>query len=475
MPTLSRPSTSPLLFTLFLATLSCKSSPQLTADSHHTTPARPPHPWPMVHHDARRSGGAMDTPFKEAPPATPQLLSLPGKLHHLNAPVISRDRLGCVGSVGERLDTPDPHDGVYCVDLDTFTLAAFLHTNHDAWHTTLGDAHLFVTTANAELIAIELSSLREGKTPRVAWQRQLPEVASSPTLIPSPSPDAPLLVADEEGDLLSLAQGTGEILWQRALPSGVKAPLSAHDRTLVVATLGGDVLAIDLPTGETIWQTTTTYLEEDDLAAFESTRAARLASHEAAPILDPSRRLVVITYLRDSPQSTPPILAIDLESGELRWEASANTPHRAMWYNQPVAPVLVEDRVIFIEPFSALTASVSLDDGRMLFLSSRPSCIQQQRSSIVHAADINYVPRHDGTLYAMSSGYGLSPWFVFPHAPSTRSARNAPYFESFRAAYEGGVCLANPPEHSGFLTTPALTATGDILVGRADGTLLLYR
>lgn len=465
-----------LVLLLLALTTACRSAPHArdtssTPDTHHA-----PHPWPMVHHGPDRSGGSMDTPLKEAPPTSPpRTLSLPGKLHHLNAPVISNTGLGCIGSVGESPDAPDPHDGVYCVDLDTFTLAAFLHTSSDALHTTLGAAHLFVATADGDLLAIELASLAPGATPKVAWQRQLPAVATSPSLIPSTATNAPLLVADTQGNLLAIDQHDGSTLWHITLPAGVVAPLSSHDATLIVATVDGDLLAIDLATHTITWHHVTTYLPQDDRVAFDSAISLHRARIEAAPVIDPSRRLVVIAYMRGAPQSTPPFLAIDLDSGDLLWEASANTPHRSTWYDQHVAPVLVEDRLIFIEPFSPLTAGVSLDDGQMLFLSNRPSCIQRQRSSIVHASDLNYVPRHDGTLIAMTSGYGLSPWFAIPHTPAALPPKSDPYFATFRAAYEQGECLEDPPDTSGFLTTPALTVTGDILLGRADGTLLLYR
>lgn len=479
-PPSSRATSFLLLTTLLLPC--CKPSPQRTEDSLVEAPPLTPHPWPMVHHDATRSGGSMDSPFKESPPSSPpRAITLPGKLHHLDAPVITNQHIGCIGSVGETLHTPDPHDGVYCVDLDTFTLSSFTTTSHDALHTTLGAAHLFVTTSAGELLAIDLDTLRprtgdEKASPRVAWRVQLPAPAPAPSLIPSAtSHTAPLLIADQQGNLLAIDQRTGAPRWSKTLPAGVRAPLSAHEDALIVATTRGDVLSLDIDTGDTRWQTITTYLPESDEGALDTAPTPRRARHEAAPAIDTSRRLIVLAYMRDSPQSTPPILALSLDSGEIVWEASANTTHRSAWHDQRVAPVLIEDRAIFIEPFSPLTASVSLDDGSMLFLSNRPSCIQQQHSSIVHAADISYVPRHDGVLHAMTSGYGLSPWFRLTQTPDAVDPKTTPYFQTFREAYEQGRCLEDPPNTSGFITTPALTATGDILVGRADGTLLLYR
>ncbi len=447
---------------IFIAISGCKTTAPIT-----TTPptSATPHPWPIVHHDSARTGGSMDTPFQESPPAIPKTLKLPGQLRHFNAPVISSAGLICIGSIGTLEHEPDPEDGVYCIDKKTLTIKYFTHTKSDAYHTTLGPDHLFVTDHHNTLTAINLDSMS------VSWTHTFPStVTASPLPVDLHDASSPLLVADHAGNLIAFDQRTGTPIWTSQLEGGVIQGLASSPHIAIAATTTGHVYALDTTHGHTLWETQLDYLPEQPASHLEHTEPSP-AHIKAAPVIAQDK--VIIAYTRQHPQSTPPILALDISTGKLLWEASAHTNIYNHWQNQPNTPTLVEDRIIFVEQFSRLTAAISLETGDMLFLSERPSCIQEQRSSIVHAADISYVPRHDGTLYAMTQTYGISPWFTFPPEPS-KDLKQTPYFSTFKDAYKDNTCLQNPPDYQGFITTPALTFDGDIVIGTHDGTIALY-
>jgi outer membrane protein assembly factor BamB len=434
----------------------CRSTPAMVL----TEPtAQEPvvHPWPMVHDDIARSGGHEDIPINEDP-AEPFTLQISGQLTRFNAPVITSTHAICIGSTGLTHGLPDDADGVTCLDPDTREQLWFAHTSSDAHGTSLGAHHLFVGTLAGQLIALDL------RTGEVAWTHALPApVTASPLVIQSTTHT--VFIADTEGHVRALAAESGELAWETKLDGGVTSGLSSDGATIFAATRTGHVYALDRESGEPRWHRHLDYLSEEDLARSEH-MDIKHARVDAVPVVAKDR--LIIAYMREHAQSTPPLMALDLTTGAIIWEATAKTPHHSGWHNQHVSPVLVEDRLIFTEPYSRLFASVSVDTGEMLFLSSKPTCIQQQWSGIVHASDISFAGRQDGVLYTVSQQYGLSPWHDVAVDPT------AEYFTRFKAAYHQGDCLEHPPGHDGFLTTPAITAQGHVVVGRADGALLYY-
>lgn len=438
------------------ALTACRSTPS-TVLTEPAAQAPVVHPWPMVHYNTARSGGQEDIPVNEDP-ADPFILRISGHLTRFNAPVITSTHAICIGSTGLIPGQPDDADGVTCIDPNTREQLWFTHTTSDAHGTSLGARHLFVGTLTGQLIALDL------KTGEVAWTHDMPApVTASPLVIQGTAHT--VFIADTTGHVRALSAQGGDLLWEAKLDGGVTSGMASDEDTVFASTRTGHVYALDRESGERRWHRHLDYLSEEDLTRLEHV-GVKYAHVDAAPVVAKDR--LVIAYMRDHVQSTPPLMALDLATGTIIWEATAKTPHHSSWHNQHVSPVFVEDRLIFTEPYSTLFASVSIDTGEMLFLSSKPGCIHQQWSSLVHASDMSFGGRHDGVLYAVSQQYGLSPWHDVVVDPA------ADYFTQFKAAYHKGDCLADPPEHDGFLTTPAITSKGHIVVGRADGALLYY-
>ena len=165
---------------------------------------------------------------------------------------------------------------------------------------------------------------------------------ASATVSPSPSEAA----GDGDGEFDSHVNAvdleTGELVWRSAvqLEDVVQTPVAVDGPVAYIGDVGGRVTAVELASGEVRW------IEELGTPI------------SGAVTLDEGRALVTTLGGREEPSE---IVALDAESGDERWRASAEDAS-----NFVSAPVVADGRVLTLDVIGGILA-FDAEDGRFLW------------------------------------------------------------------------------------------------------------
>ena len=259
--------------------------------------AATPAPTPSLALDAR-----WVVTFESTPAATPGFDANTAYVPLKEGPLVAVDLDR--GTIRWQLDittpfTPATGEGLVFVVTDSAIEARDAHTGAVRWQTPLpGGAAvpphydtgwLIVSTPAGDLVAMRAA---DGQP---VWRRQLGAPLSGR---PGPALDR-LYLPLADNRLVSVLLSTGEILWERALPSRVTSLLALDDQ-LVVGTAAKRVISVELRNGRERWGWTV----GGDISG--------------TPVADEKR---IYFAARDNV-----LRAVDRGSGNLRWKA--NLPSR---------------------------------------------------------------------------------------------------------------------------------------------------
>jgi outer membrane protein assembly factor BamB len=175
-----------------------------------------------------------------------------------------------------------------------------------------------------------------------------PATTASAGVSPSPSPTLSDSGAETEDDeefdshVNAVDLATGESVWASPVPleDVVQTPVAVDETSAYVGDVGGRVTAVELATGDVRWT--------EDLGT----------PIAGAVTLDAGRALVTTLGGRDEPSE---IVALDAESGEDLWHASAEDAS-----NLVSAPVVADGRVLTLDVIGGVVA-FDAEDGRFLW------------------------------------------------------------------------------------------------------------
>ena len=271
------------------------------------------------------------------------------------------------------------------------------------------------------------------------------------------------------GTAAAFDRGTGEVLWEAALPAPVRNPPTAAAGHVFAITTGNQAIALDQETGAVAW----TY------ESFEET--ARLLS-SASPAVEGGTVVV--------PFSSGEVVALQAENGRLLWNATISRSSRmnAMADLNDIAGSPVLDRgAVFAISHSGQLSAIDLRTGREVW--EMP--VGGLNTPWV-AGDTLFLVTLDGRLVALSRQDGAVRWVRQLDAYENPQKRKNPITWSgpvmaggnlLLASSRGGLLLASPQDGSTVTTVrteaggtlPPVIAGGQVYLIDREGRLNAFR
>lgn len=390
--------------------------------------------WSLSHGDAARTGHV------EAPVITaPRVLwrAKVGIQGWLNAPVIA-GQIVVVPSSGDTHNASDPRDGVVALDLAS---------GKPRWHAHLGgDANGVAVSGDRAIVGSD-----DGRVTAIDLQRGAPiwSVPVSGKAYASPLPlGDQVIVGDASGAVRALAIADGTPRWKVQLDGAIRGGAAADASAIYAVSQGGEAVALRLD-GSTIWR-----VRLGRVAA-----GANLHEVYAAPmVVGP---LLIVPFARDTYYATPAVLALDRQSGKLAWLAQGKGV--SDWGNVRMTPALSGGALVWPEAYSGDVVGLDAASGKVRFRSEAGACFFPSWASPASARDVVYVPRFDGSLYAVSAVSGTVLWQVYL-GEEHRVGVGAPP--------KGGPlpsCAWDVPSGGSLYSPPAIADDGTVIVGSGEG------
>lgn len=392
----------------------------------------------MFHGDAARTG------FSEAPSVRSPKVAWRAKVGiqgWLNAPVI-QGGVVLVPSSGTQHNSGDALDGVSALTLASGELLWRARFPKDANGAAVASNRVFATCDDGNVYALDL------QTGDVLWKRRgVGKMYSAPLLV-----DDIVVVGDSAGTLRAFLMSDGAPQWQTQLSGAIRGGASADSSRIYAVSQGGQAVALDA-SGKVLWKKSLTR------PGFSGGAATAIEAY-APPLVTPLS--VVVTFARDTTYESPAIMALDKKSGAVLWEAQGQ-PGMTDWGNLRSTPALTNDgTLVFGEPYSGDVAAVNSRDGLVRYRRTLGPCFFPQWASPAATADLVYLPRFDGALYAIRPDTGRPLWQLYL-GDSTRVSASLP------SGHRSGGCAWDVPSGSPLYSPPAIAADGTIIVGTGEG------
>jgi len=390
--------------------------------------------WSFAHGDAARTGH-VDAPAIRAPRVIWRAKI--GVQGWLNAPVIAGS-LVVVPSSGDAHNAPDPRDGVVGIDLAS---------GRPRWHAHLGgDANGVAVSGDRAIVGSD-----DGRVTAIDLQRgaTIWSVPVSGKAYASPLPVGDqVIVGDASGTVRALAIADGTPRWKVQLDGAIRGGAAADTSAIYAVSQGGEAVALRAD-GSTIWR-----VRLDRAAA-----GAGVHEVYAAPMI--TGALLIVPFARDSYYSTPGVLALDRKSGKLAWLAKGKGT--SDWGNVRMTPALSNGALVWPEAYSGDVVGLDATNGTVRFRSPVGACFFPSWASPAAAGDVVYVPRFDGSLYAVRAASGSVLWQMYL-GEERRVGVLAPTKGGSIAS-----CVWDVPSGAPLYSPPAIAEDGTVIIGSGEG------
>ena len=392
--------------------------------------------WSTFHGNSARTGST-NAPTIRAPSISWK--AQVGIFSWLNSPLALGKSLVIAPSSGTAHNKPDPKDGVSAFHLASGKRAWFAHFDADANGVAANSTHVFATSDDEHLHALEI------KTGKTAWKvRGTGKMYTHPLIVGDR-----VVVGDAGGWVYAFSVADGKQRWKVQLTGAIRGGASSDGAHVFVASQGGDVAALTLE-GKTVWK------KAVKRPAYGNQGPEQSIEAYSPPIV--GRAEIYLPFARDTSYADQPgIVALDKRSGALKWRAKGPGD----WGNLRSTPVLVGETLVYGEPYSGDVAAIDAKTGRMQYRREIGGCFFPQWSSPAAAGDLVYLPRFDGTVYALGASTGKVKWEIFL-GDSKRAGQGA--------VPKATTCSWENP--NGAIYAPAAVAEdGTLLIGTAEGML----
>jgi outer membrane protein assembly factor BamB len=360
--------------------------------------------WPTFQGSTQHDGARSIDPILKPTIAWSARVGIQG---WLNNPLLVGDMV-ITSSQGETWNVADKADGVIALEAATGKQRWFARAKTDVNGIAYASNTIIATGDEGAVWALDAA------TGEQLWYKDNDGVKlyATPLLLQGIA-----VVADARGVLSALDMRTGATRWSVQLNEEVRNGLASDGETIYVATMHSGVMAFDLK-GKLLWRS---FIVEGDIVtqtdklseSFEPIRPEQQRpAFWAAPTI--AGNLLVLTYVRDTTYDTPAILALNRVTGTLAWSGdSTGLQQNNQWGNIRSSPALVHDALYWAEPYSREVAGMELATGKLRFRSQMGACTFPQWGSPAASNDLIYVPRFDGTLWAIAPMLGLVEWQVY--------------------------------------------------------------
>ena len=398
--------------------------------------------WATFHGDLARTGTTGATPIATPRIAWKQKL---GIFSWLNAPLAIAKSVVIAPSSGTAHNKPDPADGVYALDMASGKRLWHAHFDQDANGVAATRDRVFATSDDGNVYALEL---RSGK---VAWkQAGSGKMYTYPLLVGDR-----VIVGDAGGYVHAYAIADGKELWKVQLTGAIRGGASADEQNIYVTSQGGEVAAIS-PNGKLLWHQIVMRPAWNGQGKDQPIEAY-------APVVV-GKDALYLTFSRDTYYKDQPALyALDKKSGSVKWRAKGPGD----WGNVRTTPALVAGTLVWGEPYSGDVVGFNAGSGRMAYRKKIGPCFFPQWSSPATAGDLVYLPRFDGSVYAVRATSGKVEWQMYLGDSQQAGGARPP----MPASQYG--CDWDVPVGSPIYAPAAVAEDGRLLVGTGEGVLYM--
>jgi outer membrane protein assembly factor BamB len=377
-----------------------------------------------------------------------------------------------VGSAGSRWNQPDEQDGIYCLDAETGAQKWFAPAPADTNQLMMSKGRVVTGCDDGTVIAVSAAAGTK------AWWTTLDSgivggpiklsanIGTSTGYAKSDDRRDPFVVVTHSGGVYLLDLATGAVLQHLSLGRTVSgdAALGAagYKDVLWIPCTGGTLIAVEYDNiyvsiavrGETVLQYADRF----------SSAGQSIAGLSARPL--PAGDRIVQGIVRRTYYDAPPLVAVDAQTGQIRWTARLGD-RKDSFGNLRSTPVVVGGEVVFSTAYSAGLGAVSLDDGTLQWTVDLSQPMFEQWSGPIARGHAVYLGRHDGYLHKVDVRARQREWSLFighhANAGSAVSAEQAlPEFDARSSWVVGG---ATP-----ILATPTIDR-GRLYVGTFEGYL----
>ncbi len=395
--------------------------------------------WPTFQGNAQRTG-QVDRPEIKAPRVRwQQPVSTTG---WLNNPIIAEDTV-FTGSSGHAWNMPDRTDGVYAFETRSGKKRWFTPADNDVNQIVYAEGKIVGSDGDGNVWALD------AKTGQRLWSTGLNGEVYQ--LLFVNFNNTPQIVAgDSSGKLLWLDLQSGKTLGISKLDGAVRSGASANKDTVFVGTVQGTLYAFSAQR-ELRWQaslrTFLPELTEEYMPEIQIYGALTLTND-----------LLIAGFARDTTYATPALVAVDQNTGKLRWKGQSSS--RNQWANIRTSPAVAGERLIFAEAYSNEIVSLKADTG--IFEGSLPAgaVMFPQWSSPAISKTTAYVPRFDGGLYAINTKNGKLEWQLYLGMPG----RVSPKLPDALLQQSGSW---RPEVGDALFSSPALDHAGNLFISAA--------
>jgi outer membrane protein assembly factor BamB len=360
----------------------------------------------------------------------------------LNTPLVLASSMVVVPSSGNTHNGPDARDGVYGLDLKTGKQIFFVHTDRDANGVAAVGDRVYATADDGNLHAIDTT------TGKLLWKRRGGGKMYTNPLAVKAADKTLIVVGDSTGAVRAFDADKGGELWKVQLDGAVRGGVASDGVSLFAASQKGDVIALT-PNGKTVWKIRGTR------PPYGSGPVVPIEVY-ATPVV--AQGLVIVPFARDTYYDMPALIAYEVSTGKERWRAKGG---EGKFGNLRSSPAVAGDKLVFSEPYSGDIAAVRIADGGLAYRTTLGPCYFPQWASPVIAGTTAYVPRFDGSIYAVQAATGKSLWELY-----IGNATNAG-----RGASPGGAAACNWEVAGGssIYASLALASDGTIIAGTGEG------
>ncbi|MCB2222697.1 MAG: PQQ-binding-like beta-propeller repeat protein [Actinobacteria bacterium] len=358
----------------------------------------------------------------------------------LNNPVIAGNRV-FIGSAGNAQFEGDSADGVYAIDLTTGGEIWHFESENDVNGVAVAEDIVVATGDEGRVWGISATGTEQG---RALWSADLGiSVFTNPLII-----DGLAIVGDGNGEVTALDLYTGERKWRMAVAGPVRGGMASDGTRVYVVSEEGGAAAVALD-GTVVWRQDLTDGDGNAIRVF------------AAPTV--TAQLLIVPLVRDDLYPQPAMMALEKQSGAVRWRSVDVAGLQDEWGNIRSSPALIGTLAVYGETYSDHLVAIDVASGETRWaVTAGHFCYPHWSSPAITTGQV-ILARYDGGLYAIDAAGGSLEWSVYVGDDSNGAVPDEWDEDNF--------CEWTPIEGAPILSSPAIAENGTVVVGSLQGVL----
>lgn len=354
---------------------------------------------------------------------------------YLNNSIINSNHV-YVGSSGNKHNTPDNLDGVYCLNKSTGKINWHFKTSSDACGIAFSKNKLYVTADDGVLRCL---NARDGKE---LWNLQREgELYSQPLII-----NDLVIIGDATGTILIIGKDSGKIIKEeKVADSNIRGGVSSDGEYIYATFVEGIIACLDKNLN-LLWKIN---------GEFYGKYGEDFNSIYAAPTI--SGNNLIVPFIRSTYYDSPAIYSFNKINGEIIWKAPTNNEE----YNGNIrSSVAIRNGLIYYgDAYSNDLCVLNLENGETINRYQMGELTHPHWASPVIANNMLYLGRFDGSFNAFDIKKEELVWQLFIGDHKNTEKPKYKHTNHWK------------PENGSIYATPSIDEDGTIYIGNGEGWL----